>query len=165
MTPLHKQKARVLRGGAYIYIYIYTTHTHRDCTYMYTPPCFKPTRACHVCHPWHSEEKPGKQKNTWLWVKNRYPTWLALVNGNVDRNLRSISWLFNSDPCPGRRVVFFFLRRSGQVPAVSHRGGPGSITGPGPRAVARASGSLGGEGGFGGAGVSQNGGRCKGNQH
>ena len=23
----------------------------------------------------------------WLWVKNRYPKWVALVNGSMDQNL------------------------------------------------------------------------------
>ena len=36
----------------------------------------------------------------WLWVKNMYPKWLAQVNGNLDYNLRSISWWFNFDPLP-----------------------------------------------------------------
>ena len=27
----------------------------------------------------------------WLWIKNRYPKWLALVNGDMDQTLRSES--------------------------------------------------------------------------
>ena len=36
----------------------------------------------------------------WLWVKHRYHKWLARVSGNMDQNLRSISWWLNFDPYP-----------------------------------------------------------------
>ena len=36
----------------------------------------------------------------WLWIKNRYPKWLALVSGNMDQNLQSNSWWLNFDPYP-----------------------------------------------------------------
>ena len=38
----------------------------------------------------------------WLWVKNRYPKWVALVNGDKDYNLRSNSWRFNFHRFPER---------------------------------------------------------------
>ena len=37
--------------------------------------------------------------DTWLWVKNRFPKWVALVSGNMEQNQWSDSW-FNFDPYP-----------------------------------------------------------------
>ena len=40
----------------------------------------------------------------WAWVKNRYPKWLALANGNKNQNLRSPWWLdFDPDQFEGTR--------------------------------------------------------------
>ena len=44
--------------------------------------------------------RPVSGHLTWPWVKNMYPKWLALVNGNLDYNLRSNSLWFNFDPHP-----------------------------------------------------------------
>ena len=54
--------------------------------------------------PLYSNQNVKVQRSSqiaiWLWVKNMYPKWLALVNGNLDYNLRSDSWCFNFDPHP-----------------------------------------------------------------
>ena len=44
----------------------------------------------------------------WLWVKNRHPKWVALVNGKKDEHLRSKSWWFHFDPHPCFSVSFQF---------------------------------------------------------
>ena len=54
----------------------------------------------HLQDPELPLKHPTSSSRIWLWVKNRYPKWLALVSGNMDQNMRSNSWWFNFDKHP-----------------------------------------------------------------